>query len=240
MRVEQKIRRHDDGGEHVVEIVRHAAGELADQFHLLLLVEPVLKLALRGGFERVDDGRFLVALLLLDGGDVEAPEPLAVAGERGVDRRDVALAPRRLRDGGFKRRPVALGDDGADRAVAAFRAERVVEQPREQRIGADDTAGPVDGGDRHRRVVEKTHEADFRRALRIGAVVARAIEHQSARSARRAVGAESELVKQANRQRAAAAGLQIQIEHLGLELARRGAQRRQQRRAVAGNEVGSA
>ncbi len=87
-------------------------------------------------------------------------------------------------------------------------------------------------------MVEEAHEADFRGALRIGAVVAGAIEHERARGARHAVGAEGELVEQPHRQRAAAAGLQIEVEHLGLDLARRGAQRRQQRGAVAGDEVG--
>ena len=170
MRVEQEIGRHHDGGEHVVEIVRDAAGKLADQLHLLLLRNLVLELALRGGFQRIDDGRFLVALRLLDRGDVEAAEALAAAGERGVDRRDVALALGRLPDRGFERRPVALGDDGADRAVRALAvaATGAVKQPREQRIGADDAALPVDGRDRHRRMVEEAHEADFRRALRIG------------------------------------------------------------------------
>jgi len=74
--------------------------------------------------------------------------------------------------------------------------------------------------------MEETHETDFRRALRIGAVVARAIENQSPRGARRSVDAESELVKQANRKRASAAGFQIKIKHLGLDLSSRGAQRR--------------
>ena len=42
----------------------------------------------------------------------------------------------------------------------------------------------VDGRDRHRRVVEEAHEAHFGGALRVAAVVARAIEHQRARGAR--------------------------------------------------------
>ena len=79
-------------------------------------VSLVLEFALRRGLERVDDGRFLVALLLLDRGDVEAPETLAVAGKRGVDRRNVALAARRLCDGGVERLAIAFGDDGADRS----------------------------------------------------------------------------------------------------------------------------
>ena len=113
-----------------------------------------------------------------------------------------------------------------------------MEQPGEQRIGAHHAAVLVDGRDRHRRVVEEPHEADFGGALRIGAVVAGAIEHQRARRAGRAVGAESKLVEHPNRQRAAAAGAQIEIEHFGLDLARRAPQRRQQRRAVAGDQVG--
>ena len=210
------------------------------RLHLLLLGEFALELALLGGLQRVDDGRFLVALLLLDRGDIEAAEALALAGKHRIDRRDVALALRGLPDRGFERRPVALGDDGADRTVppSPLAAAHALEQPREQRIGAHDAALSVDGGDRHRRMMEKAHEADFRGALRIGAVVARAIEHQRARSAGRAVGAESELVKEANRQRAPAAGLEIEVEHLGLHLARSRPQRRQQGGAVAGNKVG--
>ena len=76
VRIEQEIGRHHDGGQHVVEIVRDAAGKLADQFHLLLLGKLVLQRALRRGLQRIDDGRFLVALVLLDRGDVEAAEAL--------------------------------------------------------------------------------------------------------------------------------------------------------------------
>ena len=237
--VEQKIARHHDGGEHIVEVMRDAAGELADELHLLLLGDLGLQLALRGGLERIDDGGFLVALGLFDRGDVEARETLVagLAGERRIDRRDVALAERRLRDRGIERRPVARGGDRADRAIA-LPAQHGMEQPREQRIGAHDAAVAIDGRDRHRRVVEEPHEADLGGALRIGAVVAGAIEHQRARGAGPAVGAEREPVEQANRQRAAVAGLQIEVEHLGPDLAGCGAQRGQQRRAVAGDEVG--
>ncbi len=113
-----------------------------------------------------------------------------------------------------------------------------MKQPREQRIGADDAPFPIDGGDRHRGIVEEAHEADFGGALRIGAVVAGAVEHERARGAGRAVGAEGELVEQPHRQLAAAAGLQIEIDDFGFQLARRGSQRGQERGAVAGDEVG--
>ncbi len=96
----------------------------------------------------------------------------------------------------------------------------------------------VDGRDRHRRVVEKPHEADFGGALRIGAVVAGAIEHQRARRARacrrrRKRACETPAPAACGRARA-----QIEIEHLGFDVARRAAQRRQQRRAVAGDQIG--
>src|SRR5579864_7257082 len=96
-----------------------AAGELADELHLLLLGDLGLQLALRGGLERIDDGGFLVALGLFDRGDIEARETLVagLAGERRIDRRDIALAKRRLRDRGIKRRAVTRGDHGADRAI---------------------------------------------------------------------------------------------------------------------------
>ena len=99
VRVEQEIGRHHDGGEHVVEVVRDAAGELADRLHLLLLVDAVLQVALRGGLQRVDDGRLAVAVLVLDRRTKKRGPAFALAGERGFDRRNIAL-PRRaaLRD----------------------------------------------------------------------------------------------------------------------------------------------
>ena len=203
VRVEQEIVGQDDGGQHIVEVVRHAAGELTDQFHLLLLNEPVLELALLGGLQRIDNGRFLVALLFLDRRDIEAPEAFARPGQHGIDRRDVALALRGLADRGFQRRPVSFGNDGADRPAAAVAAKHALKQPCEQRVGAHNAAVPVDGGDRHRRIMKKAHEAHLRGALRLGAVVARAIEHERARGAGGSVRAESDLVKEANRQRAA-------------------------------------
>ena len=195
VRVEQKIGRQQDQIEHVVEVVRHAAGELADRVHLLLLDEPALEFALLGRLQRIDDGRFLVAFLLADRGDVEARESLALAGQRGVDRRDVPPALRRLDDRRFERRPVALGDDGADRAAAGVAADHALEQPGKQRIGAHDAAVAVDRGDRHRRVMEESHEADFGGALQFAAVIAGAIEHHGARGAGQTVGAERQPVQ---------------------------------------------
>ena len=132
-----------------------AAGELADQLHLLLLRDLVLELALLRRLQHVDDGRFLIAFLFLDRGDVEAAEPIAVDGERGVDRRDVALAQRRLANGGAERVAIAFGDDRKDGAVFGLPPS----PPRAPwnslaNSGLVRTTPPcaVDGGDRHRGV----------------------------------------------------------------------------------------
>jgi hypothetical protein len=130
MRVEQEVGRHHDSGKHVVEIMRDAAGELADQLHLLLLGYLVFQFALRGRFQRIDNCGFLIALFLLDRGDVESAEALALAGQHGIDRRDVGLPERRLPDCGLQRFAIARGDGGNDGAVLCF-AAGVVEQPRE-------------------------------------------------------------------------------------------------------------
>ncbi len=58
---EQQVRRHDDGGQHVVEVVRDAAGELADRLHLLALRHLAFERLLLGGVDGVDDRRFLGA-----------------------------------------------------------------------------------------------------------------------------------------------------------------------------------
>ena len=66
----------------------------------------------------------------------------------------------------------------------------------------------------------------------------RAVEHQRARGAGRAVGAERHFVEQAHRHRLAAARLEIEVEHLGLHFAGRGIERGEQRGALAGDDIG--
>ena len=140
-----------------------------------------------------------------------------------------------LGDRRLERGPVGFGHHRQDRAAAR---QQAFERRGEARIAAGNAAGLVDGGNGHRRVLEKAHEAHFRRALRIGAVVARAVEHQGARHAGFAVGAERDFMKQPHRHRLARARAQIEIEHLGLDVAGRGIERRQQRRAFAGDDIG--
>ncbi len=61
VRVEQEVGRHHDGGQHVVEVVRDAAGELADGLHLLRLRELRFERPLLGGLQQIDDGGLGIA-----------------------------------------------------------------------------------------------------------------------------------------------------------------------------------
>ena len=218
-----------------------AAGELTDHFHLLRLGELGFERALLGGLDRIDDRRLAVALVLLDRRHVEARRAVGVARQRRIDRRDLALTLRGAADRGGEPRPVALDDDREDGPPLRRRrfalADAVVET-RERCIGAGDPALPVDGGDRHRRVVKEPHEAHFGGALRIAALLARPIEHESTGCSRRAVGGECHLVEQACRQRAPAAGLEIEIEHFGFDFPGRRRERGEERRALARDDVG--
>ncbi len=155
--------------------MRDAAGELADRFHSRALIDLVLQRALAGDLEHIDDRGLGIAVLLLDRRHVKAAVALAAAAQAGVDRRDLALSGSGLADRTFQGLAVALGHSGEDRAAVAQRAR---EHAGEQRIGARDFSGFVDGGDRHRRRLEEAHEADFRGALRIVGLAARAVEHQ--------------------------------------------------------------
>ena len=91
---EQQVGRHDDGGEHVVEIMCDAAGQLADGLHLLALRHLDLERLLLGRLDGVDDRRLLGAFAagaVGDRIDVEADVPLVIVGQHGVERRDVGL-----------------------------------------------------------------------------------------------------------------------------------------------------
>ena len=238
VRVQQEVVRHHDGGEHVVEVVRDAAGELADHVHLLRLVDLVLQRAPLGGLQHVDDGGFGLALVGLDRGDEELPPALLAAVEHRLDRRDIALAFRGLVDRRDQRTAVARVDGSEDRIAGGGLKAEALRQFREAGIGAHHRAGAVHGRDRHRGVVEETHEADFGGALRIGTLVAGAADHQRARGAGHAVGAERQLVIEPHRHGLAAAHPQVDVEHLGFDFAGHRHDRGQQRRAVAGHDVG--
>ena len=131
---EQQVGIADDRGQHVVEVVRDAAGELADRLHLLPLREILLQRLLLGHVERDDADAGAVAAARFGLGDEEAHGAFALALQRRVDRGDVGLAFRRRGDGGLQRRVVALGDGVVERRAAALHRRR--REPGEGAVGA--------------------------------------------------------------------------------------------------------
>ena len=181
VRVQQEVVGHHDGRQHVVEVVRDAAGELADHVHLLRLVDLVFQRAPLGGLQQVDDGGFGVALVLLDRGDEELPPALLGAVEHGLDRRDVALPFRRLVDRRDQKAAIARVHGAEDRLVGRAVRTEALRELGEAGVGADDGAAAVHRRNRHRRMVEESHEADFGGAFGVGMLVARAADHQRTR-----------------------------------------------------------
>ena len=79
---EEEVGEADDRGEQVVEVVGDAAREPADRLELVALRELLLERALVGDLEGVDDHRVAAVGAVLDGVDVEAGAPLALADDR--------------------------------------------------------------------------------------------------------------------------------------------------------------
>ena len=203
VRVEQEVGRHHDGGQHVVEVVRDAAGELADRFPSSAAGRtgsPARAARWSRAHRRSRPRRR--ARSSSTARDVEARRSARRSPlERGVDRRDLALpvgglarsrlpAPRgrarRRRRGSSGLRPApSLSTPGTCARTARWCARS---------CPALSTVAIAIGV-----IVEEAHEAHFGGALRIGAVAARAVEHQRARGAGRAVGAERDLVEQPHR-----------------------------------------
>jgi len=147
---EEKIAEADHRGEESVEVVRDAAGELADELHLLRLEELVLEALLLGDVEEVDDEAG--ALL---GRGLEAP---------GRKRRDgLAVGPEADLEGGRRRaRMRRLGDPRLDARGIVTGERRDERGPDQRRFGAPRHAGErrVAGDDRGRAIEE--HDADRR------------------------------------------------------------------------------
>ena len=242
VRVEQEVGRHHDGGEHVVEVVRDAAGELADQCPSSALGDLVLELALLGGLERIDDRGLLVALLLLDRGDVEARRSARRSpAERRVDRRDVALA---------RAPPRAIAASSAARSRSATTA-------RIERLGSPLALEQRSWNSRANSALVRTMPPVWstvaiaigvwwkKRMKRTSAARCGSVPSSRARlstSVREAPGVPSAPKASLWKRRTGSVRplrvLRSRSSTSVFTLARRAAQRRQQRRAIAGDEVG--
>ena len=108
--IKQKVGEADDRRQHVVEVVRDAAGELADRLHLLALRDLHLERALLGGVDGVGDGRLVVAVGLLDRAQIDPAAALLVAGKGDVHGLDQPLPG----EGGIERAAERLMAVGLD------------------------------------------------------------------------------------------------------------------------------
>ena len=240
---EQQVGIADDRRQHVVEVMRDAAGKLSDRLHLLRLRELLLQLALLRGVERIDHraatARFLV------GREEEARRSDRRAGavlEHRVDRLDVALSLESGDDRGLQRGAVALADAveqwPAGIALGGRRLEGVGEEPGESGVGAAHASGVVERRDRHRRRIEEACEFDLDGAqILLRLLAGSAVERERARAARRAVLSEGDAMQEAHGQRAAIPALEIEIDLLRADLARRAGVDGEQRRAIVGDDV---
>ena len=123
MRLQQQVGEADDGGQHVVEVVRHAAGELADRLHLVALGEFELQRLLLGGVDGIEHGALAPARAGVERAHVDAPRQLALRAEGDLDRRRAGAAG----DGALQR----LGELAAGLLLAVgHQAATVVGTPR--------------------------------------------------------------------------------------------------------------
>ncbi|MGC4077406.1 MAG: hypothetical protein QM702_10310 [Rubrivivax sp.] len=235
---QQQVSEADDGGQHIVEVVRHATGQLADGLHLLALGELRLELALLGHVEGVDVDALGVVAALFRARDVEAHGLVASAGQRRIDRLDLGTGIGGGADGGLEGVAARFGEQvdhglAVDRLVATGPAEDATERS----VCADDPAGLVEGSDGERSIVEEAREAYFGSAqglLVVGALAA--IEHQRAGLAELALGEAGGAMHQAHRETGAVAADQVDVDDLGADLAV-GATAHQQAGAVATHDV---
>ena len=150
----KQVESADDGREEIVEVVRHAAGELAHRLHLLALAERVLRLLALGdgGFDpglerRVELPQRLFGFLArgdLDRGAGDAKAPARRIEHAAPLRRDPSHDAVFLADGAVldvverARRRVGRRREGRGRGLAVVRMQAVVEVlHRDRHVGRD-------------------------------------------------------------------------------------------------------
>ncbi len=101
-------------------------------------------------------------------------------------------------------------------------------------------AAAIEGGDRHRRRIEQTRETHFRGAQIFGRLLTGcAIENERARNAGHRILTECDAMQEPHRQALAVAAFQIDVDQFGADVTGAAGNRRKQRRAVAGDEIGN-
>ena len=233
--VQQQIGIADDRSEHIVEVMRHAAGQLADRLHLLRLREILLQRALLGRVERVEHHAARFARVL---GRREEQARRGPAFDADVERRGIRLPRERRLDRATHGGGVPIGQAREDGARAVRRLQRRRHELGESRVGALDLPLRVEHGDSHRRRVEEARETRFGGADILGRVLAgRTIEHERPRLAGLAVPRKGDAMDEPDRQPLAAAPLEVDVDLFRAHLARPAGDHFEQRRAGPCHEL---
>ena len=223
VRLQQQVGEADDGGQHVVEVVRHAAGELAHRLHLVALGEFELQRLLLGGIDGIEHGAFACARADAERAHVDAPRQLALRAEGDLDgRRARAAGDRPLQRLGELAADLllAVGHETRHRRRHAAALDR--EHAHERRVGRDDAAVGIGGGDAEGRRLEDARQPHLGVGVRFGAgELLAAVEHEHGDDAPGPVAAADEL----GREGAAVLAQQIELEprRAALGAARHGA-----------------
>ena len=238
---EQQIAVADDRLQHVVEIVRHAAGKLAHRVHLLRLRELFLDLAEIRGVESVENGQLAIGGVVAHRRHPDTHRAALFAGGVEFEGRNVAETLGGRFQGGRHLRAFAVAERfGDQRSLAAFAGARErAEKPREWCVCLQQAALPIDGRDGNWCVVEEPCEAHFGGALTLVDIKAwRPVEHQRTRRAHGSVLPEGDAVIEPHGQELAVAAAQIEIEGFGAHAAGLARERCHHRHHIARHHIG--
>ena len=160
MHGQQHVGEAEDGRQHVVEVVRDAARQLADDFHLLALREARFERLLLGRVDDVEDRR-LARAAGRERAHVDARDVIALGAGGDLDRH-VVHAPgddllQALVDGSARCRIGGAAQRIGGRHAGAGGA--VEHHAAEGGVGADDAAVRAEHGDAERRRLEEAREA---------------------------------------------------------------------------------
>ena len=208
MRLQEQIGEADDGGQHVVEVVRHAARQLPDGLHLVAVGEFELQLLLLGGVDNIEDRALARPGAGAERAHVDAARELALGAQEYLH----GARPRAARAGPLQGPHQLL-------AAALVRARRQVvhglrqpvvaqEHAHERGVGIEYAAVGGDGGDAERRRLHGAGELRLSGCPRFLLRALAAVEDQDREHAARPMPA----AYQVHRKGAAVLAQQIEVE----------------------------
>ena len=162
---QQEIAEADHRGQQVVEVVRHAAGELSDRLHLLRLGELDLEVLLVGDVDEVQHETAVAAVAAAKARQKDDARLIPVALEPHIDPAGGRRAIRRRGELGHDLAPVVIVDKADQRLpnhIRRRRAEQLAERP----VRLLQPALAIDQRDTNRRVGEEPLKAFARQTQR--------------------------------------------------------------------------